>query len=183
MLFNTAADIAVIRRLFALLFAADSAVFGVACGRQLTTTGAESSAAAVQPYAPGLGEIMSLQQMRHAKLWFAGQAENWELAAYEIDELGEGFDDIVKFHPTHKDSPVAPKDAIPRMVTEPLEELRGAVNRKDARAFGPASEALTAACNNCHQATNFSFNTVQTPTTNPYPNQVFARPKTGQPPR
>ncbi len=29
----------------------------------------------------GLGEIMSLQQMRHSKLWFAGQAKNWELAA------------------------------------------------------------------------------------------------------
>ena len=28
-------------------------------------------------YVPGLGEIMSLQQMRHAKLWLAGQAENW----------------------------------------------------------------------------------------------------------
>ena len=40
--------------------------------------------------------------------------------------LLEGFDDIVKFHPTHKDSPVAPKDAIPRMVTEPLKNLRTA---------------------------------------------------------
>src|SRR5712691_11005562 len=69
-----------------------------------------------EAYAPGLGEIMSLQQMRHAKLWLAGQAENWELASYELDELSEGFDDALKFHPTHKDSPVAPKEAIPRMV-------------------------------------------------------------------
>src|SRR5690242_6266881 len=30
-----------------------------------------------EPYAPGLGEIMTLQQMRHVKLWFAGQAANW----------------------------------------------------------------------------------------------------------
>ena len=48
-----------------------------------------------EAYTPGLGEIMSLQQMRHAKLYFAGQAENWDLAAYELDEIGEGFDDVL----------------------------------------------------------------------------------------
>ena len=135
------------------------------------------SASASEAFVPGLGELMGLQQMRHVKLWFAGQAANWELADYEIDELGEGFDDIVKFHPTHKDSPVAPKDAIPRMVTQPLADLRGAVKRKDAKSFADAFDALTAACNNCHQATNFGFNRVQRPESNPYPNQVFAPPK------
>ena len=45
--------------------------------------------------------------MRHTKLWLAGQAGNWSLAAYEIKELAEGFDDVVKMHPTHEDSPVA----------------------------------------------------------------------------
>jgi hypothetical protein len=129
-----------------------------------------------EAYAPGLGELMTFQQMRHTKLWLAGQARNWELAAYELDELGEGFDDIVKFHPTHKDSPVAPKDAIPRMVTQPLADLRAAVNKKDGAAFDRTYDALTAACNNCHQATNFSFNRVQRPESNPYPNQVFSPP-------
>ena len=114
--------------------------------------------------------------MRHVKLWFAGQAANWELADYEIDELGEGFDDIVKYHPTHKDSPVAPKDAIPRMVLQPLADLRTAITAKDAQAFTHAFDALTTACNNCHQATNFGFNRVQRPASNPYANQVFATP-------
>ena len=49
--------------------------------------------------------------MRHTKLWLAGQAGNWKLAEYEVEELGEGFDDVVKLHPTHKDSPMDPKDA------------------------------------------------------------------------
>jgi hypothetical protein len=146
------------------------------CGRQ-STPATGSGAGSSDPYVPGLGEMMSLQQMRHVKLWFAGQAENWDLAAYEVDELGEGFDDIVKFHPTHKDSPVAPKDAIPRMVTGPIKDLRAAVDKKDPRAFVQAYDALTTSCNNCHQATNFAFNAVQTPATNPYPNQVFTRRK------
>jgi hypothetical protein len=148
------------------------ALVGLAsCGQQ-TQSG---SRVLSEPYSPGLGEIMSLQQMRHVKLWFAGRAENWELAAYEIDELGEGFDDVVKFHPTHKDSPVAPKEAIPRMITEPLAALRAAVDKKDPAAFVQAYDALTTACNNCHRATNFSFNAVQRPATNPYPSQVFER--------
>jgi hypothetical protein len=143
--------------------AAIAPLFSAACGRP----------ASPEPYVPGLGEIMSLQQMRHVKLWFAGQAGNWDLAAYELDELGEGFDDVITFHPTHKDSPVAPRDAIPRMVNEPLKELRAAIDKKDARAFEQAYDTFTAACNNCHQATNFGFNRVQRPATNPYPNQVF----------
>jgi len=125
-------------------------------------------------YAPGLGELMSLQQMRHLKLWLAADAANWDLADYEVDELGEGFDDIVRYHPTHKDSPVAPKDAIPRMVTQPLADVRTAIGRKDPAAFARAYDALTAGCNNCHQATNFGFNRVQRPQSNPYANQVFA---------
>src|SRR6516164_3978886 len=145
-------------RAFVVGLVAVSAALGASCHRE----------PAPEPYTPGLGEIMSLQQMRHAKLWLAGQAENWELAAYEIDELGEGFDDVVKFHPTHKDSPVAPKEAIPRMITEPLAALRAAVDKKDPAAFVQAYDALTTACNNCHRATNFSFNAVQRPATNPY---------------
>ena len=117
---------------------------------------------------------MTLQQMRHTKLWLAEQAGNWSLAAYELDELGEGFDDVIKFHPTHKESPVAPKDAIPRMIPKPLADLRASVDKKDAAAFVQAYDALTAACNACHQATNFGFNRVRRPDANPYPDQVFA---------
>ena len=128
-------------------------------------------------YAPGLGEIMTLQQMRHTKLWLGGEAGNWDLAAYELEELGEGFDDVIAFHPTHKDSPVAPKDAIPRMITEPLKELQAVTEKKDAAGFVRAYDALTAACNDCHKAMNFGFNVVGRPTGNPYTNQIFQPPQ------
>jgi len=131
-------------------------------------------APAPEVYAPGLGEVMTLQQMRHTKLWLAGPAGNWPLAAYELDELGEGFDDVIKFHPTHKDSPVAPKDLIPRMITQRLADLRDTVTKEDRDRFVQGYDALTGACNNCHQAMNFGFNRVQRPESNPYPNQAFA---------
>jgi len=55
---------------------------------------------AKEPYAPGLGEFMAATQLRHAKLWFAGQAKNWDLAGYEVDEIKEGLEDAAKQFPT-----------------------------------------------------------------------------------
>src|SRR5262245_64906137 len=165
------------RQIVHLALPAVVAALGMACGQRSASAGIASPGAGPETSSPGTGELRTLQQMRHTKLWLAGQAGNWELADYELDELGEGFDDVVKFHPTHKDSPVAPKDAIPRMMTQPLADLRAAVNKKDRAAFVQTYDALTAGCNNCHQATNFGFNRVQRPEANPYPNQVFAPPK------
>ncbi|MGB8328597.1 MAG: hypothetical protein WCE62_00610 [Polyangiales bacterium] len=124
-------------------------------------------------YTPGLGEIMTLQQMRHSKLWFAGQASNWDLAAYELKELREGFDDVVKFHPTHEDAPVPLAQLVPNMMDAPIEELDEVIAAKEPRLFDAAFEELTKACNSCHEATNFGFNVVERPSHNPYSNQVF----------
>ena len=131
---------------------------------------------APEAYTPGLGEIMTLTQMRHVKLWLAGEATNWALAAYEVDELAEGFDDAVKFHPTHKSSPVPLSKVIPLIMDRPMVELRAAIDKKDSADFARAFTELTAACNSCHQATNFGFNVVQRPTSNPFPNQAFQAP-------
>ena len=128
-------------------------------------------------YTPGLGEIMTMTQMRHAKLWFAEQAANWQLAAYELDELKEGFDDAATFHPTHKDAPLPIAELIPKMTTSPLHDLEEAVGAKDRARFAEAYDGLTKACNACHQATNFGFNVVSRPVANPYANQVFEPPQ------
>jgi hypothetical protein len=125
-------------------------------------------------YVPGLGEIMTLNQMRHAKLWLAGQQGNWPLAEYELDELEEGFQDVVKYHPTHEGSPLPIKDLVPRLTTGPLAEIRSAVEEENSEAFTKAFDDLTAACNSCHQTTNFGFNVVTRPTGNSFTNQNFA---------
>ena len=132
---------------------------------------------AAPPYQPGLGEIMTLTQMRHAKLWLAGDAQNWALASYEVDEIAEGFQDVIAYHPTHKNSPVPLRDAIPVMIDGPIEELRAAIAKQDPTTFATAYDGLTAACNACHEATNFAFNVVQRPVANPFPNQLFTVPR------
>lgn len=128
-------------------------------------------------WTPGLGELMSLQQMRHVKLWFAGEAANWKLAEYELDELKEGFDDVVRLHPTHKDSPVPIPEAVAKIIREPLSEVVKAIEAKDRSRFEKTFDAVTEGCNSCHRATNFGFNVVRRPVSNPYTNQSFAPPK------
>jgi len=124
-------------------------------------------------YAPGLGEIMSATQMRHLKLWYAGEAGNWPLASYEVDELEEGFADAVRFHPQHKDSPRPLTELVPEFTMGPIAALRASINRADPPGFVAAYDALTQGCNACHAATAFSFNVVVRPTANPYANQDF----------
>ncbi len=133
------------------------------------------AAAPAAPYAPGLGELMSFNQMRHSKLWFAGKARNWKLAAYELDELREGFEDVVRYYAAeHKDSPIPIGEAVQKIMTEPLTAVGRAIEKQDPVGFVGTYDALTDGCNRCHQATNFGFNVVQRPTSNPYSNQVFA---------
>jgi len=127
---------------------------------------------AKETYASGLGEIMSLQQMRHLKLWLAGAAKNWPLADYELDELKEGFDDVVKFFPTKDDLPIgqmAGATAVPV-----LPDLKAAIDARDSKKFAAAFDKLTAACNTCHQSAKHEFIVIQRPTSSPYSNQSFA---------
>ena len=129
-------------------------------------------AAGKETYASGLGEIMSLQQMRHLKLWLAGAAKNWALADYELDELKEGFDDVIKFFPVKDDMPIgqmAGSTAVPA-----LPAVKSAIDARDSAKFAAAFDKLTAACNTCHQSSNHGFIVIQRPTSSPYSNQSFA---------
>ncbi|HZC57417.1 MAG TPA: hypothetical protein VE396_15450 [Xanthobacteraceae bacterium] len=117
-----------------------------------------------EPYQPGLGEIMSLQQMRHIKLWFAGNAANWPLADYEIGELGEGFDDVRK---------LLGSDIVDQHVGAPIAALQKAIDGKDRKAFVAAFDNLSSGCNACHHALDHGFIAIRRPNMLPYSNQNF----------
>jgi hypothetical protein len=128
-----------------------------------------------KPYSPGLGEIMTLQQMRHLKLWFSGAARNWELAAYELDELKEGFDDVAKYFPEKDGVPLG--QMVATIATTDVAALGKAIEAKDGKKFAAAFDGLTKACNACHQSSKHGFIVIQRPTGSPYTNQVFQPPR------
>ena len=69
-------------------------------------------------YTPGWGETMrGSTQVHHSNLWFAGAAENWELAEHMIEELEEGFEKLEKWYPNDDRT-----QAIP-MIKPPLNTL------------------------------------------------------------
>jgi hypothetical protein len=131
----------------------------------------EHSAAKSGVYVPGLGEIMFLQQMRHAKLWLAGANGNWPLASYELEELREGFGDASKLHPTHGNVSVA--TLIAKLTPGPLEAIEKAIDGKRAADFKKSFDRLTAACNTCHQEANHGFIQVKRPSASAFTNQKF----------
>ena len=119
-------------------------------------------------YHPGLGEFMSELQLHHGKLFFAGKNVQWELAQFELDEIKETQFNARKYC---KDRPEVNKLG---MIDPALEAIQEAVKKKDSSGFKNAYSMLTAGCNNCHSAVNFSFNEIIEPIAPPVTNQRFA---------
>jgi hypothetical protein len=130
----------------------------------IVISGCQNQSTAV--YTPGLGEIMTMTQMRHIKLWFAGSASNWQLADYQLHELEEGFEDAIKFHPKRT-------ELLPQKMGNSLAQLKAAISAKNNTDFKHAFMDLTNSCNACHTAVNNRINVVITPTLNLYTNQNF----------
>ena len=120
-------------------------------------------------YAPGLGEFMSDIQVHHAKLWFAGTAGNWKLADFEVGEIKETLDDVVKYCSDR------PEVASLPMIRPALDSVSVTVNSGNLPAFKSAFVSLTSACNNCHRAVKHEFNVIKVPDSPPFTNQVFTK--------
>jgi hypothetical protein len=122
-------------------------------------------------YEPGLGEFMTATQLRHAKLWYAGKQKNWNLAAYEIDEIKEGLADARRLFPAFEGIPVA--EMIKTIVDPRIEKLEEAIKTKSSSNFTVAFDELTRGCNQCHAGANRPFIRIQRPTSVPLTNQNF----------
>ena len=118
-------------------------------------------------YKPGLGEFMSQIQIHHAKLWFAGKEENWELANFEIGEIQEALEDIPRYCADR------PEVKSIGMIIPAMDSLSSAVKVKDENKFRNGFILLTATCNDCHKATNHGFNVIKIPDVPPITNQFF----------
>jgi len=151
---------------------AAAAALGIAAAIAVARADKGAAEASRGPFVPGLGEIMSLQQARHAKLWMAGARRNWPLAAYELDELREGFEDASALHPVFESVPVAA--LVASLTPGPLDAVGKAIEAKDAAGFRKSFDGLTAACNACHRAATRGFIVITRPQGPAFGNQRFA---------
>lgn len=121
----------------------------------------------VNIYKPGFGEFMSNIQLHHAKLWFAGQNQNWKLADFEVHEIEEALEDIQKFN---SDRPEAKSIS---MINPAMDSVTNAIQQKNIQSFRSSFNLLTITCNNCHRETAHEFNVVTIPSSLPVVNQDF----------
>ena len=145
--------------------------------QQQDTTKARLDAIAgrIEDIKPGLGEIMSVVQQHHAKLFYSGSAGNWELADYQLDEIKEGLDSAVKFYPKFKEVKAPLSELIPSMMHVDLERVADAIKKKNKGEFTKSFQSLTVSCNRCHQAAEHSFIVIQVPGASEFTNQKFTK--------
>jgi hypothetical protein len=120
---------------------------------------------------PGLGEYMSTIQLHVTKLWFAARANNWGLAAYELNELEETAETVEKLH-IFKDS-VNVSSVIQSVRQSQMGLLGVAIKNRNPRSFNSAYDETLAACNGCHRAAGYGFIHIVTPTGEPVTNQQW----------
>jgi hypothetical protein len=127
----------------------------------------KSGASSEEQYVPKLGDLMNAAQTRHIKLWYAGKAANWELAAFEIRQLKAGLVEAALLYPGIPVTNVTTLQA-------PLQSAADAIAAKDSRRFAKAYGELTGGCNACHQSMERSFIAIRVPTNQPFGDQIFA---------
>lgn len=132
--------------------------------------GSSVASPAYQPVTSDL--INTVIQPRHIKLWLAGTGQNWDYAEYERHNIGGAFGRLATAIPTYKGQSTATLIAV--FATPQLARSETAIKAKDRIAFDASCERLTTGCNQCHQATDHAMVVMQTPGSNPFPDQAFA---------
>jgi hypothetical protein len=118
-------------------------------------------------YVPRLGDIMGAAQTRHQKLWLAGKAQNWELAAFELRQLKAS---LVEAAVLYSGIPISNVTTL----ETPLNAVAEAIVAKDGKKFAKAAGDLTEGCNACHRSMDRGFIVMKLPAEQqPFGNQQF----------
>lgn len=165
-----------IRHSLALLFAGSLALAGA-----VVAVPAFSAAPATPPagggltileFKPAMDDLMTmLIQPRHMKLYYAGQQQNWTLAAFELNEMGAALRRIGQTIPKYRNISV---DATVGSIFAPrIQAMNAAIQAKNLQQFNAAYTDLTEACNTCHQGLDHPFLVVKVPNGQDFPDQDF----------
>ena len=119
-----------------------------------------------QVHAPELGQQMLELQMRHDRLWWAGESGNWVLAYYMVGELGESVRGIVDSNGDAAElQPQKLSEVMPSIMDPAIKRMQKALATQDKAAFESAYDGLSAACTACHEVAGNTFLIIQRPTT------------------
>ena len=131
-------------------------------------------------FKPAFDDLMTmLVQPRHTKLWLAAQQKNWQLAGFELNEMGGALKRVGQTVPKYRNISV---DATVSSIFAPkIQAVAGAITAQNPAQFNTAFAELTNACNLCHEALEHPFLVIKVPDASAaaaFPDQDF-RPVAG----
>ena len=131
-------------------------------------------------FKPAFDDLMTmLVQPRHTKLWLAAQQKNWQLAGFELNEMGGALKRVGQTVPKYRNISV---DATVSSIFAPkIQAVAGAITAQNPAQFNTAFAELTNACNLCHEALEHPFLVIKVPDASAaaaFPDQDF-RPAAG----
>jgi len=130
---------------------------------------AQADARTVKELAPGLGEFMTTIQLHAAKLWFAAQATNWDLAKYELDELKETMEAAKGLN--EEKNGVKISNVLDSVLQTQVADLDKSIESKRQTEFQKSYDETLSACNGCHTEAGYKFIRIVRPTAPPVTNQ------------
>lgn len=143
-----------------------------------SSTNLEQRLKMLEAASPGLGEIMAGTQLHFAKLYFASEARNWDLAAFECGELEGNLNAAAALRPEERG--VGLSGIVDAFKNTQLVALKDAIDLKDRGLFREAYKESVLMCNGCHAATGRPFITITAPTHSPVSNQRWELPPAGE---
>lgn len=123
-------------------------------------------------FKPAMDDLMTmLVQPRHIRLYYAGQARNWQLAAFQINELRGALARIGRTIPNYRNINV--DTAVASIFADRLAAVDAAVKAGDLAQFSAAYGEMTNACNDCHKGMEHPFLVIRVPEGGFFPDQEF----------
>lgn len=123
-----------------------------------------------------MADVMADYQRYADKLYFAGQARNWELARWYLWKLTKASwvvadGDVAEYRPV-EEYDVA--ELTRQMLKPALQGVGSAIASQDAQAFQSAYTTLVNTCNACHHASQHGFVQIVEPDEPTHKNQKYA---------
>jgi hypothetical protein len=123
-------------------------------------------------FKPAMDDLMTmLVQPRHIRLYYAGQAKNWQLAAFQVNELRGALARIGRTIPNYRNINV--DTAVAAIFVDKLAAVSAAITAGDEAQFMTAYGEMTAACNDCHKGMEHPFLVIKVPEAGYFPDQEF----------
>jgi hypothetical protein len=172
------------RHVIAIMLVGTAALASVVAAAQNATPPSGDAAATPAPVArpgggliildfkPAMDDLMTmLVQPRHIKIYYAGQAKNWTLAAFELNELRGALVRIGRTIPVYRN--VGVDLAVASIFADRMKAVDTAIKAANQEQFVAAYREMTQACNDCHQGMEHPFLKITVPSAANYQDQDF----------